>query len=115
MAKSHKTHPALTKARVAELTALGKKIDAEELDELKAVGKAVRTRYETMRSLIVGLKSVRLQRGLSLGEVGEKSGIGKANLSRLENVADPNPTIDTILRYADAIGVKISLAVDKVR
>jgi hypothetical protein len=32
---------------------------------------------------------------------GDRTGIEKGNLSRLENVANPNPTFDTLTRYAD--------------
>jgi transcriptional regulator with XRE-family HTH domain len=55
------------------------------------------------------LKAARLQQGLSLTEVGERSGIGKANLSRLENDASPNPTWDTIIRYAESVGRKLEV------
>jgi transcriptional regulator with XRE-family HTH domain len=56
------------------------------------------------------LKSERQRRGLSLAEVGERSGIGKSNLLRLENDPNPNPTMDTVLRYAEAIGCMIQIS-----
>jgi transcriptional regulator with XRE-family HTH domain len=37
-------------------------------------------------------------------EIGARAGIDKSNLSRLENNVDPNPTIDTLSRYATAVG-----------
>jgi DNA-binding XRE family transcriptional regulator len=107
-----KTHPTLTPDRVASLSALARKIDAEETDDLKVMGRSVLARHKTLRELILGLKAVRLERGMSLGEAGEKSGIGKANLSRLENDAEPNPTIDTVLRYAESLGVTVRFAID---
>lgn len=110
-----KTHPAVTPSRIAALSALAKKIDTEELDELKAMGQAARRRHETLHGLIQGLKAVRLERGLSLGEIGERSGIGKANLSRLENAADPNPTVETVLRYAESLGVSVSFGIESPR
>ena len=61
--------------------------------------------------MIAALKAARQSQGLSLAEVGEKSGIGKANLSRLENDAAPNPTWDTITRYADSVGRKLQVSV----
>jgi transcriptional regulator with XRE-family HTH domain len=51
--------------------------------------------------------------GLSLAEFGERSGIGKANVSRLENDQDPSPTMDTLLRYAAALGRAIHIALSE--
>jgi len=36
-----------------------------------------------------------------------RTGIEKGNLSRLENAPNPNPTIDTLIRYADAVGKEL--------
>jgi transcriptional regulator with XRE-family HTH domain len=64
-----------------------------------------------MQGVIAALKAARQAQGLSLAEVGEKSGIGKANLSRLENDSSPNPTWDTITRYADSVGRRLQMKV----
>ena len=50
------------------------------------------------------LKVARQTAGLSLAEVAKRSGIDKAALSRLENGHQANPTLFTLLRYADALG-----------
>ena len=39
----------------------------------------------------------------------ERSGIDKASLSRLENGLYPNPTVNTLARYARAIGKRLVL------
>ncbi len=106
-----KTHPALTPQRIRELSGLAKKIDREESAEIKAMAREVFLRHETIRDLITALKAVRTEKKLSLDEVGEKSSIGKANLCRLENLAAPNPTLDTLLRYADALGVTLCVSI----
>ena len=72
-----------------------------------ALGRQIKGRHERLRQAIAALKSKREELGLSLVEVGERTGIGKANLSRLENAANPNPTIGTLMRYADALGTEI--------
>jgi transcriptional regulator with XRE-family HTH domain len=41
---------------------------------------------------------------LRLGDLAELSGIDKASLSRLENGFYPDPTVNTLARYASAIG-----------
>ena len=37
----------------------------------------------------------------------DRTGIGRAALSRLENDATCNPTVTTLTRYADALGKKL--------
>lgn len=54
----------------------------------------------------------RKARGLSLGEVAERTGIDKSRLSKLENDPRSNPTLATLTRIASAIGVKVSIHVD---
>jgi len=110
---TRRTHPALTPRRITELSELARKIDREEAEEIKAEGRAILLRHETVRKLIRAVKQARLAKGLSLGEVGERSSIGKANLCRLENDLDPNPTLDTLLRYAEAVGVELRISVGK--
>jgi len=55
------------------------------------------------------LKAERIRQGLSLTDVNQRSGIEKSTLSRLENEEDVNPTIATLTRYANAIGVKLTV------
>ncbi len=69
----------------------------------------------TAARFIGGLRRHREQAGLSLADVAERSGIDKASLSRLENGWYPNPTINTLARYARAIGKRLVLDVDDWR
>jgi DNA-binding XRE family transcriptional regulator len=108
-----KVHPKLSPARIAELSRLAKRIDKEEGESIRARGRAVFARHEMMQKLIAELRAARQAQGLSLADVGEKSGIGKANLSRLENDTAPNPTWDTIVRYAESVGRKLAVSVHK--
>ncbi len=59
--------------------------------------------YMAFRQAILALKDERERQGLSLADVAERSGIGKASLSRLETGKLANPTVDTLLRYAAAL------------
>jgi Helix-turn-helix len=63
-------------------------------------------------SAIAELKRQRDERGLSLADVSQRSGLDRALLSRLENGKVLNPTMATLWRYAGAIGSHISLAVE---
>lgn len=60
-----------------------------------------------LRDALQILKAERQTQGLSLSDIEQRSGIGRAALSRLENEADPNPTVLTLTRYADALGKKL--------
>jgi len=53
------------------------------------------------------LKAERMKKGLSLADMKELTGIERSTLSRLENNAAANPTINTLGRYADAVGKKV--------
>jgi predicted transcriptional regulator len=70
--------------------------------------KAVRNRVEVaVRDAFRLLKAQRQALGLSLSDVEKKTGIGRAALSRLENETEPNPTVVTLTRYAEALGKQL--------
>ena len=62
-------------------------------------------------SAIAEVRRRREQRGLSLAEVSERSGLDKGMLSRLENGKILNPTLSTLWRYAEALGMQVELSV----
>ena len=64
-------------------------------------------RSVTIQHTIALLKSERLKKGLSLAGMKERTGIERSTLSRLENDAEANPTVDTLTKYADAVGKKV--------
>ena len=60
--------------------------------------------------VVTALKEARESRGLTLQDVCDKSGITRASLSLLEN-GKGNPTMTTLRRVAEAIGVEILVMV----
>jgi ribosome-binding protein aMBF1 (putative translation factor) len=60
--------------------------------------------YFDFQGAIQALKRERVQAGLSVAEVAERSGLDRAVVSRLENGKQENPTVATLMRYAAAIG-----------
>ena len=48
---------------------------------------------------------------MSLSDVATKSGIDKSRLSKLESDPHPNPTLNTLARIAEAIGVKLAIRI----
>jgi DNA-binding XRE family transcriptional regulator len=65
--------------------------------------------YPYLRPFLAKLKQAREQAELSLADVARRCGVDKAALSRLENGHNPNPTLDTLWRYAAALGRRLLL------
>jgi len=64
----------------------------------------------TRRAIHMDLRRTREQAGLSLSRLAELSGIDKAALSRLESGRHSNPTLDTLARYARAVGKRLMVS-----
>jgi predicted transcriptional regulator len=67
--------------------------------------------YLELRVLLHELKKAREAQGLSLADVSERSGIDRAAVSRLENGLQLNPTVETLYRYAGALGKRVAWVV----
>lgn len=79
----------------------------QEKAELMARGRRAKAQHIMLKEAVAVLKATREALGLSLADIKAYTGIEKSNLSRLENDPHPNPTIDTLCRYADAVGKEI--------
>jgi DNA-binding phage protein len=107
----HTRRPLTTeeRARVAE----ARRLVALDEAELKQQGRQYKREYESAQAALHDalklLKEERLRMGLSLADVEERTGIGRPNLSRLENEAESNPTISTLTRYAEALGKRLMI------
>jgi DNA-binding XRE family transcriptional regulator len=104
------------RARVTE----ARRLTADEEPEIRRMAKEYKQAYEAGRGKLKDalklLKAERERLGLSLAQVAERTGIERPNLSRLENEAESNPTIATLIRYADALGKDLFIGlVDNVR
>jgi len=86
-------------------------IPPAELAALEAAADAAYVRVTQVAQLLRELKRLREARGLTQAQVDERSGIGRANVSRLENAHLENPSLETILRYAQAVGAELLIAV----
>jgi predicted transcriptional regulator len=85
------------------------------LEDLLATGDATEVvpqgEYLELRAMLGTLKKYREHQGLSLADVANRSGMDRAAVSRLENGVYMNPTVDTLYRYAQAIGANIGFRV----
>ena len=57
--------------------------------------------------LLKQLKAAREAKGLSLADVTELTGMDRSALSKLETGQRPNPTVETLVRYAEAVGKRV--------
>ena len=100
-----------------ELEEIRKRFQRERpsLAELQASGDAGEAvplgEYLDLRLMLATLKKHREHQGLSLADVADRSGMDRSAVSRLENGAYVNPTVDTLHRYAEAIGAAIGFSV----
>jgi DNA-binding XRE family transcriptional regulator len=65
--------------------------------------------YFAVKQLVHELKKARQAAGLTLAEMSKRTGMDQASISRLENGRQPNPTVDTLWRYAKAVGSRLVL------
>jgi DNA-binding phage protein len=71
--------------------------------------------YLLVRVLLSQLKIARVSGGLTLANISKQTGIDQATLSRLENGRQANPTVDTLWRYARAVGRELILSHSPIR
>jgi len=84
--------------------------DMEVRAETKRIQSELNERRCEFADVVTALKDAREARGLSLQDVCDKTGITRASLSLLEN-GKGNPTMTTLRRVAQAIGVEILVTV----
>lgn len=88
----------LSDEKRAELDRVAAEVEGELRDRIKTTSPS--------RVALAKLKLARLREGFSLGEMAEKTGIDRGNLSRLENNLD-NVELNTLARLADALGYDV--------
>jgi DNA-binding XRE family transcriptional regulator len=71
--------------------------------------------YRELRPFIEKIKRAREATGLTLAEASRRCGIDEPALSRLENGHNKNPTLDTLWRYAAAVGRRLLLTTETIR
>jgi DNA-binding phage protein len=100
-------HRAATEAE-KERHRLAREQIASELPEIKARGREalekIRREGTPISYIVSALRAERERQGISLADLNQRSGIDRAALSRLENNEEANPTLNTLQRYAAAIG-----------
>ena len=96
----------LTADEAARVRQLRDQIDREKPDIIARA----KTKFEQVAELnrvFNELRKCREQKGLSLSDVQDLTDIDRSVISKLETGKRTNYTIDTVLRYAEALGKKV--------
>lgn len=80
---------------------------AGELPELIARHHGRAATMDQLRGLLAQLKAEREAKGLSLNDLTELTGMDRSALSKLETGQRTNPTVETLVRYAEALGKRL--------
>jgi len=67
---------------------------------------------DQFRELFGELKAAREAKGLSLADLTERTGMDRSALSKLEVGQRPNPTLETLARYAEAVGKRLVVSLE---
>jgi ribosome-binding protein aMBF1 (putative translation factor) len=62
---------------------------------------------EQLEDLVKQLRAAREEKGLSLADLTELTGMDTSALSKLETGQRANPTVETLVRYAEAVGKRL--------
>ena len=70
------------------------------------------TSLDQVATLLQQLKQAREAKGLSLADVTERTGMDRSALSKLETGQRVNPTVETLVRYAEAVGKRLTVSLN---
>jgi predicted transcriptional regulator len=80
---------------------------AAELPELVARHHERTASLDQVDKLLKQLRAAREEHGLSLADITDRTGMDRSALSKLETGQRPNPTVETLVRYAEAVGKRL--------
>ena len=86
---------------------------AEELPELVGRHQERMAALDQVDELLKRLKAAREAKGLSLADLTELTGMDRSALSKLETGQRPNPTVETLVRYAEAVGKRLVVSLEE--
>lgn len=96
----------LTAEEAAKYRKIREQVEVEK-PEINARIRAQLTRARDLAEVFSELKRVREDKGLSLSDLQNITGIDRSTLSKLETGQRANYTLETVLRYAEALGKQV--------
>ena len=103
----------LTPEEAGKYNAIRKQV-AEELPDLLARHQERMAAHDLMEELLMQLKAAREANGLSLAEMTKRTGLDRSALQELETGERANPTVETLVRYAEAVGKRLVVSLTDV-
>src|ERR1700736_4139899 len=103
----------LTPEEAAKYKAIREQV-AEELPDLIACHHERMAIVDQLQELVKQLKAAREAKGLTLSDLTERTGMDRSALSKLETGQRSNPTIGTLIRYAEAVGKRLVVSLTDV-
>jgi len=100
----------LTAEEVSKYRKIREQIE-QELPELVARHHDRVAAREQLSRILDQLKAARESKGLSLADLTRLTGMDRSALSKLENGHRSNPTMDTLVRYAEAVGKRLIVTI----
>jgi len=85
-----------------------------ELPDLIARHDERLTSLNQLEELLKQLKVAREAKGLSLADMTELTGMDRSAISKLETGQRANPTVETLVRYAEAVGKRLLVSLADV-
>lgn len=85
---------------------------AEELPDLIARHHERLITLDQLGDLVEQLKAAREEQGLSLSDLTRLTGMDRSALSKLETGQRLNPTVETLVRYAEAVGKRLVVSLE---
>ena len=102
----------LTDEEAAKYRKIRQQIQAEKPEIIARANAARReARRKQLAAVMQQLKAARAAKGLSLADVNQRTGIDSSALAKLENITNENPTIETLMRYAEVVGKQLDIRV----
>ena len=101
----------LTPEEAAKYNAIREQV-AEELPDLIARHQKRVATLDQLRELLMQLKAAREAKRLSLSDLMELTGMDRSALSKLETGQRANPTVETLVRYAEAVGKRLVVSLE---
>jgi DNA-binding XRE family transcriptional regulator len=99
----------LTPEEAAKYEAIRAQV-AEEMPDLIARHHERMATLDQLQELLAQLKAAREAKGLSLADLTELTGMDRSALSKLETGQRANPTVETLVRYAEAVGKRLTVS-----
>lgn len=85
-------------------------VSAELPDLVQRHHQRMEASEKLLKGVLEELKAAREQKGLSLTDMTDLTGMDTTALSNLESGQKPNPSFETLARYAGAVGKRLVVA-----